>query len=361
MLKNTSNVPTSGPSVTSVFNSNKAELIYVEQMIPKDGDKGNIYWSGCNFYFEDRGGYAGLQHQINKIINGIPFIYNNICSVWDKVETDPSLPTEVQLTYAAPNTHHGHFGGEGTGLHTSNPMPWATDHWYSIVLRRWYIQGENITRMAMFMYSYKDDKWTHYISVAIPGRNIYFTGNSCTGFLERFAGNSLGYYGIYGQSFRLGLNNQWEKPNYYIARAGGNPNYWNAELYQGVNIKLIAGGEFNNNLNEIKLYPNQYDNKPKPVISPKIEWMQASYSQKTINVKWRNSDNAPPQLTYILKIHKDDIDGELIIESSRSIPEKREESLYVGEIPIGKYYATLEFFDIFNQKSNFGYISFDIQ
>ncbi|PHM48693.1 DUF3472 domain-containing protein [Xenorhabdus miraniensis] len=361
MNNDSSNVPTSGPSVTSVFNSNYAELIYVEQMVPNNGDKGYIYWSGCNFYFEDRGGYAGIQHQVNSVINGVPFIRNNICSIWDKIEKDPSLPTEVQLTYSSPNTYSKHFGGEGSGLQTLNPMPWFPDHWYSIVLRRWYIQGEDSTRMAMFMYSYKDNKWTHYISVKIPDRDLYFTGNGCTGFLERFAGNELGYYGVYGQHFRLNKYGQWEKPLHYQATAGGNPKYWNAELYQGVNVRLIAGGEFNNNKNEIILYPNQFDEKPKPVIQPRIESMTMFFNNGVISVAWINSENTPPQLSYFVKIYKNNLHGELMAHSSQSIPEKRNESIYVGNITNGRYYATVEFIDIFNQKSNLKSISIDIK
>ncbi|SPP31290.1 hypothetical protein ARAF_0409 [Arsenophonus endosymbiont of Aleurodicus floccissimus] len=45
------NVPTSGPSVTYYFSSNSAELFYIEQKVPIEGDREHIYWSGCNFFF----------------------------------------------------------------------------------------------------------------------------------------------------------------------------------------------------------------------------------------------------------------------------------------------------------------------
>ncbi|MFS6568011.1 DUF3472 domain-containing protein, partial [Staphylococcus aureus] len=138
---------------------------------------GNIYWSSTNFFFGERGGYAGIQHQLNKNIDGVPFVHNNICSIWDLKEIDENLPTEVELTYGLKGLHASHFGGEGTGLHTSHPMPWIPDQWYSTVIRRWYKQGENVTRMAFFMYSYLDDKWTHYMSAAVPGVDIPLTGN----------------------------------------------------------------------------------------------------------------------------------------------------------------------------------------
>ena len=67
--------------------------------MPKEGDRPNIYWAAFHFHFGKRGAYAGIQHQGNRIINGVPFKYNNIFSVWDLKDTESHLPSEVQLTY----------------------------------------------------------------------------------------------------------------------------------------------------------------------------------------------------------------------------------------------------------------------
>lgn len=356
------NVPTSGPYVRSYFTNDNAELLYVEQMVPSGGDRTYIYWSSCNFFFKRRGAYAGIQHK-KETINGVPFEYNNICSIWDEKDTDPNLPTEVKLTYGKKGLHWSHFGGEGTGLHTSHPMPWFPNQWYATVIRRWFIPGEKVTRVAYFMYSYTDKQWTHYMSAAVPGIDIPLTGNSITGFLERYAGEALGYYGIYGQHFRLIQNGTWEKPVFYEVGAGGNPSYWKGELYQGVNVKLAAGGTFDNTQSTQKLYPKQSDAKPKPVIPPVVEFVSAVYNNVhtyVVSVEWNNLDRTPPQLSYFIQIRKENVDGPVVAEKVGVAPDKRQDTLETGALVKGKYYATVQIIDIFNQKSNLAYTEFNI-
>lgn len=319
-------VPTYGPSVTSVFKKDQAELLYVEQMIPRDGDKEHIYWSCCDFSFGERGGYAGLQHQVNTEHEGVPFVRNNICSVWDLEESKSPQSPKVVLTYAHKGLYSTHFSDEGTGLHTSHPMPWRPGIYYATVIRRWYIANEAYTRMAMFMFSYGDNKWIHYMSVAIPGADIPLTGNNCSGFLERFAGEALGYYGIYGQHFRMNKDGSWEKPLYYEATAGGDPKYWQAKLDAGVNVKLSAGAIFNNKKHVIKLKPDQFDSKPKPAKTlPVIETVSTVYNKtsRIITVSWQISARRPPQLIYNIDIRKDSLDGSIIFQENELIPEKR--------------------------------------
>lgn len=175
-------VPTSGPSITSWFSENEAELLYVEQYVPTAGDNIHIYWSGCNFFFGERGGYAGIQHQNDNLVGGQIFTYNNICSIWD-LASDPA-EAEVRLDHGIDGLHSSHFGGEGTGLHTSHPMPWRLDQWYAIVIRRWFIPGESVTRMGMFMYSYGDKKWTHYMSASVPELTFLYQATPARAFLS---------------------------------------------------------------------------------------------------------------------------------------------------------------------------------
>ncbi|MBX8492374.1 DUF3472 domain-containing protein [Pseudomonas cichorii] len=346
-------VPTSGPSVASFYKETTAELIYVEQCVPSAGDNIHIYWSGCNFNFGPRGGYAGIQHQNNVLIDGQIFTYNNICSIWDLADS-PGKP-EVSLDYGLKGLHTKHFGGEGTGLHTSHPMPWTPGQWYGMVIRRWFIPGESVTHMGMFMYSYTHDRWTHYMSASIPDGDISFTSAHNSGFLERFSGNALGYFGIYGQNFRMSKDGTWQKPTHYVATAGGDPHTWNAMLVGSgdtpgtANIKLIAGGYFNNDKTSIHLEPNQFDDKPKVVKASRVDWLQATYlgSVAAVRVEWGVPDTSPPQLSYRIEIRKDG-SSTVIASNSNTRPEQRDATFQTGTLAPGSYSATLAITNIFN-------------
>jgi hypothetical protein len=354
---NRADVPTSGPSITSYFAENEAELLYVEQYVPEAGDKIHIYWSGCNFYFGERGGYAGIQHQNDKLIGGQIFTYNNICSIWD-LASDPA-EAEVRLDYGITGLHSSHFGGEGTGLHTSHPMPWSVDQWYAIVIRRWFIPGESVTRMGMFMYSYSDKKWTHYMSASVPSPDIPITGTTCTGFLERFSGDALGYHGHYGQHFRMSKNGSWQRPAYYVAAAGGDPDTWNAALVGdgeddgNANMMLIAGGSFGNTASTIRLQPNQFDPKPKPAMSTaallSVDVVPQS-GTKNVIVAWKNDEATPPQLSYSIEIRS--IPGnELVASDAEARPHTRSSIFATAGLLPGDYRVTMTVTDIFNKTS----------
>ncbi|TCQ84461.1 MULTISPECIES: DUF3472 domain-containing protein [Rahnella] len=352
--KEINEVPSWGPSLTSYFTKDKYELIYVEQMVPSMGDEISIYWSGCNFYFEERGGYSGIQHQNDKEIDGKIFTRNNICSIWDLDSLDPSLPSEVTLTYGLPGLHSSHFGGEGTGLHTSHPMPWTPNQWYAIVIRRWDNPvSSKTTGMAMFMYSYLDSKWTHYMSADVPGVRVPLTGNTCNSFLERFSGTAESYHGIYGQHFRMDEHGVWEKPFKYVASAGGRPEIWDAELYQDANVKLSVG-KSNNQSTTITLNPNQWDSKPKPVIPPLVDSLSTTYTEnnKHICISWEVNESTPPQLTFYIEVRKEMKNGELKIGYNETSPHKRDIQLDVECLEPGLYHVSFEYYDIFNQKSN---------
>ncbi|MEX6663462.1 DUF3472 domain-containing protein [Pseudomonas sp. W2-17] len=355
--KDRADVPTSGPSITSWFSENEAELLYVEQYVPWAGDNIHIYWSGCNFYFGERGGYAGIQHQNDNLVGGQIFTYNNICSIWD-LASDPA-EAEVRLDYGIEGLYSGHFGGEGTGLHTSHPMPWRLDQWYAIVIRRWFIPGESVTRMGMFMYSYTDTKWTHYMSASVSGPDIPLSGNTCTGFLERFNGDALGYHGYYGQHFRMSNDGSWQKPYAYQATAGGEPDTWNAMLVGDgeddgdANIMLIAGGSYGNTESTIRLEPNQFDPKPKPAMFTaailSVSVVPQVGTEKVI-FAWKNDESTPPQLSYAIEIRALPGD-ELVAFYSEALPQKRSSIFNTAELAPGDYEVTITVTDIFNQAS----------
>ena len=55
----------------------------------------------------------------------------------------------------------------------------------------------------------------------------------------------------------MDINGKWGKPKEYVASAGGSTHVFNAELYQGVNVKLRAGPS--RNTQEIMTFqPNQF-------------------------------------------------------------------------------------------------------
>lgn len=61
-------VPSWGPSITAEYKQDFAELIYSEQYVPHEGNAENIYWSMCNFFFKERGGYGGIQNCGGRLI-----------------------------------------------------------------------------------------------------------------------------------------------------------------------------------------------------------------------------------------------------------------------------------------------------
>lgn len=344
-------VPSWGPYISSVFESNTAELYYVEQYVPSDGLAQCIYWSCCNFYFNQRGGYAGIQHNNT---------YNNICSIWDVKDRPPGEPTEALLEYAAPGTNVSHFQGEGTGLHTDNetdsPMPWKTDTWYATVIRRWYKPDEDMTHMAHFMYEYSSGIWTEYMAASIPEKNLPLTGTQISGFLERYSGSALGYSGVYGQHFKMHPGGIWEKPLHYVASGGEPYNSWKAEtVYQDTNIKITAGGTFDNSSPSITLTPNQFDAKPKPIGPSEIISFDVRYDkdQNYITAKWDISNKKPPQLSYTIRIYSDTDPVNPVWTNHDAVPDRRQCSFYTySSITSGNYVAVIEISSIFDEISS---------
>jgi hypothetical protein len=294
-------VPSWGPSISAVYEEDSAELIYSEQYVPHEGNAEHIYWSMCNFFFKERGGYGGIQNCGGSLTGENRYYHNNICSIWDLKETNPHLPTEVTLDYGLEGLYTSHFGGEGTGLHTSHYMPWAEDTWYAMVIRRWYKQGENVTRMAMFMYSYKTNKWTHYLSASIPGPDILFTGKEVTGFLERFTGNALGYSGLVRQHFRMGKGGRWQKPKFYTVSAGGESYLWNAERVNNNSaIKISAGGHFNNKKTFINFKLEHLNAFPNIITQARVSLKKVEYNFGNVYIDWMLEEEGSPQLSYVI-------------------------------------------------------------
>lgn len=355
-------VPSWGPSISAVYEQDFAELIYSEQYVPHDGNAENIYWSMCNFSFKDRGGYGGIQNSGGRLTGKNKYYHNNICSIWDLKETDPHIPTEVTLDYGLEGLHFSLFVGEGTGLHISHYMPWSEDSWYSMVIRRWYKFGEDVTRMAMFMYSYKTNKWTHYMSASIPGADVLFTGREVTGFLERFDGNALGYYGFVRQHFRMGKDGSWQKPKFYTISAGGDSRFWNAELVnENSAIKIIAGGDYNNNKTSIIFNPKQNNNFPYIIKGTKIALKKVEYNSGNVYIDWTVEEDRSPQLSHVINIHTGNENGPIVATNTDAVPEKRSTAFQIDQLTSGQYAASLVITDIFGKQSNCSFKPFNVQ
>jgi len=368
-LRNT-DVPDSGPNVGGVFEGNEAELVYWEQYVPVESDWPGIFWCGYNFYVGhqgspyERGGYVGIQNNGGALIGGVPYINNNICSVWDQVDLPPDVPTEVTLDYGIAGLYSDHFGGEGTGLHTSHPMPWVAGQYYSLVLRRWYIPGERVTRLAFFMYSHTDKEWTHYSSMSIPGPNLSFAGHSSEGFLERFSDDApLGYRGRWGQLFRMTHDGQWHKPLYYQASAGGDrPHTWNAYLSEPEGwVEVISGGRYENDDNLKELRPVQPLDQPSVAGKQAIIGIAIAHLADSLVVHWRTLPEFAPQLSYKISLHWRQPDGIVLLEKREAVPHLRDTLLSVPGLPIETYWVSVVITDIFNQPSHTAYASFEVK
>lgn len=357
------------PSITLgvYFTSPEAELIYSEVYVPSESILPHLYWSTYYIKFGQRGCYTGIQNMPNEDNSGSE--RNNIFSIWDINETNSSdEPSEVKLDYACDDKlRSSNFGHEGSGLHNIHPMPWSPNSWYSVVIRRWFNPEDNHTHVGMFMYSYKDNKWTHYSTMKLPETDVSITGSYALGFLEKNSGSDLGYSGIYGQYFRMNKEGIWEKPTSYSAYTSKvPPETWNAEVYQCVNIKLSAPIGGSNNTESSKTFkvkqnnssPEneiiQYNTKPIPVKVPKIISMTSRYNLETstLDVSWENDESQSPQLSYsiIVKMDKND---EVIKSIEKIIPQDRSVSIPISQNNIlGVYYTViLKITSIFNEET----------
>jgi hypothetical protein len=197
------------------------------------------------------------------------------------------------------------------------------------------------------------------MSASVPNPDIPITGTTCTGFLERFNGDALGYHGYYGQHFRMSKDGSWQRPAYYVANAGGDPDTWNAELAGDgeddgdANIKLIAGGSFGNTQSTIRLQPNQFDPNPKPAMSTPVllsVYVVPQSGTKNVIVAWENDEATPPQLSYSIEIRS--IPGdELVASDAEARPHTRSSIFATAELLPGHYKVTMTVTDIFNKTS----------
>jgi hypothetical protein len=352
----TASCPSWGPYLEGFNMANSGELWYTEVMADNSCKHVNTYYSSLNFSLGPRGGYAGIQYKPNEV-------YNNIFSMWDLQDSNvPQCTTE----YTAPNTYVDGFGGEGTGLHTDNPMPWTPGVWYATVVRRWSV-GDGKTRIGFFMYNYSTQKWKHYVTIVTPENDAKFTGTKVGGFVENWAGGNKDTRCGYFRNF-WSMNDQgsWSKPTNYKASAGTGS--WGAQTaLNNTAIKVTSCGTAPGPVSgSIDFTINQEGVKPTTIIPVAVAAVTPAYdaSNNAVTVNWTILETASPQLSYKVSLYTEASwgSGYTPVASVTGIrPDQRTASvpLPAGLQP-GKYYVSVVLEDIFKQSSNFGYNSLTV-
>lgn len=345
--------PSWGPYLEGFDMANSGELWYSEVMADNSCKKLNTYYSTLNFSLGPRGGYAGIQYKQNEI-------YNNIFSMWDLQDTNvPQCTTE----YTAPNTFVDGFGGEGTGLHTDNPMPWAPGTWYATVVRRWST-GDGKTRIGFFMFDYGTGKWKHYVTIVTPENDAKFTGTKLGGFVENWnsAASKATRCGYFRNFWSMNAQGNWSKPSRYTASAGTGS--WGAETaFNNTAIKVTSCGTAPAPSGSSITFNGitQAGTKPGTTTSVVVTTVTPSYntSNNTVNVSWANSETTSPQFSYKVSLYTEaswanSYTPVAVVTGIRPDQRSAQVPLPANSQP-GKYYVSVVLEDIFKQTSNFGY------
>jgi len=357
----TGDTPSWGPYITAKFEPrSNVELFYAEIVVPETGVQRYIYWSMMNPSYGNNPSYAGIQMQQTP---GENVLGNNICSIWDSEDLPGITLPEVTLIGGPHGIYWDHFGNEGTGLHTSNQNVWKPGQRYAMAIRRWTHKCDHAhTYTSMFMYSFTDKTWVHWMSARIPGEALMLNGDPA-GFLERYAGSATHYYGNFGNYFKMLEGGNWQQPHEYTIGAGKGP--WLASLvngHSGQDIKVQVG-ETPEREEEIKLFPMQ-ESRPTIITSPIITSVKATYhvKERTLQCTWAIANTSPPPIKTIISISRDEVYGQDIHEVEIMGPMARQTfitDLFLREEDnhgTYQFYLRIEYFDIFEQKSNNGYV-----
>ncbi|SHL10363.1 DUF3472 domain-containing protein [Chryseobacterium polytrichastri] len=355
MKAQTASCPSWGPYLEGFDMANSGELWYSEAMADNTCKKVNTYYSTLNFSLGPRGGYAGIQYKPNEI-------YNNIFSMWDLQDSNvPQCTTE----YVAPNTYVDGFGGEGTGLHTDNPMPWTPGTWYATVVRRWST-GDGKTRIGFFMYNYGTQKWKHYVTIITPENDAKFTGTKLGSFVENWnaTASKATRCGYFRNFWSMNAQGNWSKPARYTAAAGTGS--WGAETaFNNTAIKVTSCGTTPAPVGSSVTFNSitQDGTKPSTALPITVTTVTPSYNagNNSMNVSWASSETTSPQLSYKVSLYTEASWGSgytpvAVVTGIR--PDQRSASVPLpANSQPGKYYVSVVLEDIFKQTSNFGYNS----
>ena len=357
-VSNAQTCPSWGPYIEGFDMANSGELWYSEVMADNACKKVNTYYSTSNFFLGPRGGYAGIQYKQNEI-------YNNIFSMWDLQDTNtPQCTTE----YTAPNTLVDGFGGEGTGLHTDNPMPWTPGTWYATVVRRWST-GDGKTRIGFFMFDYGTGKWKHYVTIVTPENDAKFTGTKLGGFVENWntAASKDTRCGYFRNFWSMNTEGNWSKPSRYTASAGTGS--WGAQTaFNNTAIKVTSCGTAPAPSGGAITFTGitQTGTKPGTTVPVSVASVTSSYntSNNKVNVNWANLETTSPQLSYKVSLYTEaswanSYTPVAVVTGIRPDQRSAQVALPANSQP-GKYYVSVVLEDIFKQTSNFGYNSLTI-
>jgi len=349
-------VPSWGPYITAHFEPRKdVELFYAEIIVPEAGAQRYIYWSLMNPTYGKHPSYAGIQMQNTP---GPGVRGNNICSIWDSSDLPGDAIPEATLVGGPHGIYWDHFGGEGTGLHTSNTNAWKPGQRYAMAIRRWTRKGDDMyTYTSMFMYSFNDRTWVHWMSARVPGKALMLDGDP-SGFVERYAGSALHYYGHFANYFKMLKGGDWQRPYEYSIGAGKGP--WYATVVPGAltDIKVQVGNTPERE-QEIRLRPLQ-GRMPSIITEAKVHSLTATYNveEQTLQCTWVIDSTSPPPIKTLISISRDGVDGRDVHLEEIMGPSARQtlitDLLLREEDNKGKYkfYLRVEYYDIFDQKSN---------
>jgi len=357
----------------------------MEYQIPYNNNQEHIYWSFCNTKLGNRNIYIGLQHQQPMMIRNTVFRHNNFCSIWNvkpvtlneslsnsnanatinsNVGTDiqhmiNNINDELSIRYCLPDTHYEFFHENPTnetnnvGLHISHPMPWLFDTWYAILLRRWYILGENCTCFGLFIYSYKTERWTHYVTISASGIDTPFCGNTINGYTQCSQGNvTTGYQAFQRNHFRMNRNKSWEKSYMHHVYSSGDSKYWDADVKDDT-IRIRVNGECDNIASYIKLVSNQREDRPHlSTLTIEATRLEFTYHKGQLFVNWDINETRAPQLRYHVRFVYT-LNNTTVFEQEAVCPEQRQVTYYINNLKNGIYHVTLDLTDIFDGRRVF--------
>jgi hypothetical protein len=312
----------------------------------------HTYWSTINFNIGPRGGYCGIQRKTDD--GGV---YNNIFSIWDLKD---SKKPQCFAEYKIAGEFVSGFGGEGTGLHSHNNMPWVPGQKYCTAIRRWYTKAGQ-TRVGFFMYDYTNATWTHYITAVTPEDNAFFINPSFGGFLEKFSGDPLQRCGYWSNWWKLNEDETWNKATSIKCQAGKGT--WKAEKINDSTVKMYSCGSYAAPDSIYHFNVNIPGDKPSVAVAAEILKATASYKNagKQITISWVINKSKAPQLGYNIEVYDNkNCSGKFLYNKTNIVPQTREEHIATQGLQKGKkYYVAIQVKDIFDQSSNKIICSFD--
>lgn len=341
--------PKWGPYIGAKYSENvDADAYMADVMIPAQGNTPYTYTCVIQFGLGKSGGYCGLQNT-NGDNEAAPRPYNNIFSIWD-------YPNKEQIidTYKAPMTFVGGFGNEGTGLHSHADFGWIPGHWYTLLVRRWYTDGDR-TSVGFFIFDQTKKQWSHYVTFSVPEKDAKLN-KGMSGFLENFADDKkrprFSYYKSY---WTLSIDGKWSKPDYLEANAGDG--FWGAEAFGKDGVRLQSCGPKFIKKDKVDFPVSSAQTTPATLLTPPARiYDAAAYYDKgaqKLHINWSLVDTTTPQLSYKVELLDDRDDHTPLTAINGTDPEMRSVVLSTSTLKLSEknYYIRVAVRDLFNRES----------